>query len=249
MLWVALFVPPSRGRAAGITIVMHGTQRNAADYIEDWVDWATLHQRIVACPRFDAIDWPGSRSYNLGNVLAPGEGPGRVNEVAAWSFTVLERLAQRLEARLTPLEPGFDLWGHSAGAQFVHRFALFRPAAPARRMIAAGSGWYTTPDPDTDFPYGTRHPDLSISEERIRRWVATPVTLMRGELDRERDEHLRTTPLADAQGAARWDRAAHMLEAVRAVDPDSPWRLVDVAGSGHDHSAMAAAAQGLLAEG
>lgn len=229
-------------------MVLHGTLRNAADYIEDWTEWAGRNDRIVACPRFDALGWPGSRSYNLGNVLARGGEAGRVNEPAAWSFTVLEQLAERLQARLKPVEAEFDVWGHSAGAQFVHRFALFRPRARARRIIAAGAGWYTIPDPDTDFPYGLRHPELSFSDDQVRRWVSTPLIFMRGELDRQRDEHLRTTPLADAQGDSRWARAAHMLQWGRAVDPDTSWRLIDVAGSAHDHSAMAIAAQALMAD-
>lgn len=248
MLWVALFVPPKPRRATRLTMVMHGTMRNAAEYIEDWVDWAALHDRVVACPRFDALGWPGSRSYNLGNILARGKEPEPMNDPAAWSFTVLEQLARRLQTRLKPVETDFDIWGHSAGAQFVHRFALFQPDARTRRIIAAGAGWYTTPDLETDFPYGTRHPALSISAEQVRRWISTPIIFMRGELDRQRDEHLRTTPQADAQGETRWDRAAHMLEAARAVEPATPWRLIDVAGSAHDHSVMAIAAQALLGD-
>lgn len=227
---------------------MHGRLRNAAEYIEDWIEWAAAHDRVVVCPRFDALDWPGSRSYNLGNLFDGKRATGRLNPEPAWSFTTLEDLIRGVVDALGLTDGSFDLWGHSAGAQFVHRFALLRPEAPVRRLIAAGAGWYTTPDPRTDFPYGTRHPKLALSTAQLHRWTARPLVLMRGTHDTDRDEHLNTEPLAEAQGRTRWERGAHMLSVARAFDPDTPWRLVDVPGAAHDHAAMAASAQKLLTD-
>lgn len=248
VLWLALFVPPSLSPTTRLVVVLHGRLRNAAEYIEDWIEWATTHDRVVVCPRFDALDWPGSRSYSLGNVFSGGRATGRLNPEAAWSFTILERLSRTIADALELADVSFDLWGHSAGAQFVHRFALLRPEAPARRLIAAGAGWYTTPDPQTDFPYGARHANLGLSATNLRRWTARPLVLMRGAHDTLRDEHLSTEPLAEVQGRTRWERAAYMLSVARAFDPDTRWRLVDVAGAAHDHAAMAAAAQRLLTD-
>lgn len=243
---VALFLPPRYGPGTRLVVVLHGRLRNAAEYIEAWIDWAAAHDRVVACPRFDEDQWPGSRGYNLGNLFTRDDGRGRLNPASAWAFTAVEEIARSVATQLNLRPRRFDLWGHSAGAQVVHRFALFRPAAPVRWLIAAGAGWYTLPDPTLPFPYGTRHSRLGLGASDLRRWTRGPLTIMRGADDTVRDEHLRTTDLADRQGPTRWDRAAAMLRAARAIDRRTGWRLVDVPRTAHDHQAMARAAQRLL---
>jgi len=58
--------------------------------------------------------------------MTRGRGRGTPRPAAAWGFTVLERLVTTLRSELGLADEAFDLWGHSAGAQFAHRFALFR---------------------------------------------------------------------------------------------------------------------------
>ena len=40
-------------------------------------------------------------------------------------------------------EAQYDIFGHSAGGQIVHRMAIFHPDSKARRMVAANSAFYT----------------------------------------------------------------------------------------------------------
>lgn len=214
--------------------------RNPEEYIEAWADWAAAENRLVACPGFDSEGWRGSRAYNMGNVLRRGGRDPLPQE--KWVFTVVEALHAHLRETLALADARFDLWGHSAGAQVAHRFPLFKPLAPLRRVVAAGAGWYTLPDPGLGYPYGLAHPALGL-DGRAPSWLRTPLTLMRGSRDVVRDEHLRTSPEAEAQGPTRFHRAAHMLDRARARDPGSPWRLLDVPGAGHEHAAMARATQ------
>jgi pimeloyl-ACP methyl ester carboxylesterase len=199
----------------------------------------------VLAPEFDARSWPGSRSYNLGNVVESNGGEGRVLPPERWSFTVVESLHDEARRRFGLADEGFDLWGHSAGGQFVHRLLLFRPQASVRRAIAAGCGWFTTPDHTVPFPYGLAHPVLRFDDRAVRSWLLRPLALMRGTADTDRDPDLRRTPAADAQGPNRYERTGHMLEAARRRYSAVRWRLVDVPGVGHDASAMAGAAQSL----
>ncbi len=238
---VHLVAPSTLSPATRLVAVMHGLLRNAENYIESWRDWATCNDRVVFCPCFDRAGWPGSRAYNLGNVFAGGSGGLRPEP--EWSFSVLEALHLHLQHGLGLADDGFDLWGHSAGAQFVHRYLLFKPHAPVRRAIAAGAGWYTEPDLEVRFPYGVRHRLLDFRRTQLLRYTERSVTLMRGTDDRLRDHTLRSTRAADAQGANRFERAAHMHRCVLALNPRSPWRLVGVPGVGHDEQRMAPAAQ------
>lgn len=245
---VHLYAPTALSARTKLLVVMHGTLRNAHEYIEGWTEWAERTDHLVLAPMFDRAAWPGCKSYHLGNVLR-GRGPGsRPTGEASWAFTVVEALHDRITSELTLDDSRLALWGHSAGGQFVHRFLLFKPRAPIRAAIAAGCGWFTVPDLATAFPYGLRHPRLGFDEEDARRYVRAPLTLVRGTLDTARDAHLRTGPAAEKQGRNRYERAGHMHGAAQRVDASTCWRLIDVAGLGHDWMGMAAATQGLLEE-
>ena len=240
---VFAYVPRTLSRRTRLLVVMHGRLRNAGACLWAWSAWAARSDHVVLAPRFGHHGWPGWRSYNLGNVLSKRDGRSAVVPASRWAFTVVEALAARVRLQLDLADERFALWGHSAGAQFVHRFLLFRPQAKVRVAVAAGCGWYTAPDPAVPFPYGTAHPELPIGE--LRDYVSQPLVLMCGSADTARDADLRVTRRADAQGPSRSARAAFMLSAARAVDAGSRWRLVDVPGVGHDARRMAAAAQAL----
>jgi len=237
------YVPPAVSERTRVAVVMHGKLRNAAEYLEPWIAWAADTDQIVLAPCFDRARWPGSRGYNLGNVFSGPDGGGERLPESRWSFTVVEALHERVRVEFGLEDDRFALWGHSAGGQFVHRFLLFRPQAKVRAAIASGCGWFTTPDARVGFPYGLRHPLFSLSAAAVRAYVAKPLVLMRGTRDTDRDDDLRTTRGADRQGPNRYARAGHMQAVAQAVDPSSPWRLVDVPGVAHDGTRMASAAQ------
>jgi len=238
-----LAVPPTLSARTGMTVVMHGKLRNAAEYLESWIAWSVDNDQIVVAPRFDSACWPGAAGYNLGNVFSGANGRGECLPESRWSFTVVEALHQHVREGFCLEDERFALWGHSAGGQFVHRFLLFKPQARLRSAIASGCGWFTVPDLRVRFPYGLRHPSLSFTPANVRAYVASPVVIMRATLDTTRDNDLRKTRGADAQGANRYARAAHMHRIGTAIDPRSPWRLVDVPHVGHSGIRMALAAQ------
>jgi len=140
----------------------------------------------------------------------------------------------------------FDIWGHSAGGQFVHRFMLFKPNAQVRFAMPANSGWYTTPDLALAFPHGVKHSLLSIAKRDLMRWTNKPVIIFRGTADTERTENLSQTPEADAQGRNRFERAAFMYRKVKAFNPRSDWQIIEVPNADHDQRKMAPAAQDFL---
>jgi len=231
-----LGVPPVVGPRTELVVVLHGVLRNAVGYAERWAPVALRGDRVVLAPEFDTLRWPGSRGYNLGNVSGPGPS----------AFAVLEELCTAVQDRLGLAERRLVLFGHSAGAQVVHRFVLLRPRARVRLAIAAGAGWYTAPDLRVRWPYGLAHRSLGLGPADVARWARAPVVLMRGTLDVVPDGNLRATPEALAQGPHRYARAGWMHEQLRRIDPATRWRLVDVPGVGHDDAAMARAAWPLL---
>ncbi|MGH3978838.1 MAG: hypothetical protein ACRDRZ_07540, partial [Pseudonocardiaceae bacterium] len=213
---VHIVAPLVTGPGTRVTIVLHGTERNAEEYGAQWAQWAVRYDRVVLAPHFDRAGWPGADGYVLGGVLDPSDA---LRPWASWSFTALTELHRQARERFGLADERFDVWGHSAGAQFVHRYLLFEPAAPVRTAIAANAGWYTLPDLHLPFPYGLAHPALHRTAADVAAWVRRPLVLMRGTADVHRDEHLRTTRAADAQGSHRFARAATMYRAGRAAAP------------------------------
>lgn len=163
-----VYLPSRVGTGTRLLAVMHGTLRNAGEYLTAWTDWAERTDHVVIAPRFGRASWPGSRSYNLGNVFTGTNGAGRVRPEREWSFTALEALCAQVAGRLGLRDRSIALWGHSAGAQFVHRFLLFKPRVKVRTAVAAGAGWYTVADGGERFPYGLDHPALRFSGDEVR---------------------------------------------------------------------------------
>jgi hypothetical protein len=51
---------------------------------------------------------------------------------------------------------GYDMYGHSAGAQFVHRYLQFYDSPKVKKAVAANAGWYTFPNEAINYPYGIK---------------------------------------------------------------------------------------------
>jgi len=241
-----IFVPPKLSADTKLLVVMHGRSRNAEDYLNSWVEWATENNRVVICPQFDEQNWLISHQYNLGNVFTGEDGAGEMNPESRWSFTIVEKLREAIRQNFGLADERFDMFGHSAGAQFIHRFLMFKPDAPVRTAIAANAGWFTLPDAGVDFPYGWRHPKLNFTKEDLNRYTRKRLILLRGTDDTGRGESLRTTPEADWQGLTRFERAESMFDAVLKFDPKSRWKLIDVPNAAHEQQKMALAAQAIL---
>lgn len=227
-------------------MVMHGVDRNALDYVEAWKIFARTNNYICAAPLFSDDDWPDARSYNLGNMFTGDNGTGSLNPIQEWSFTVVKNIHDDLIDALGLENYSYDIWGHSAGSQFVHRLLTFNPDYKIRYYIAANAGWYTVPEYQIDYPYGLNHPLLEYEETFLEDLVIKNLVIMRGTADTIRDSNLNTSAEADAQGLNRFERALNYYNYGPEIDPNTKWQLIDVPDVGHDYVSMASAAQQFL---
>lgn len=239
--------PPKIDKRTRVLFVIAGKGRNAEEYLESWTEWAGQRNYLVLAPLFDDVNWPDGLGYNFGNISSgDDEFNSRPNPKSKWAFTVLENLFGDVRRRFGAKAKKYDLFGHSAGGQFVHRFLLFYPDNHVRRAIAANPGFYTLPELDLPFPYGLKNSPEPVDRKDVKRWTGRELILMRGTDDTKRTENLRQTPEADAQGKNRYDRAGFMFEKVKAFDPNTKWVLIDVPNVGHNQKGMALAAQKYL---
>ncbi len=220
-------------------IVLHGQGRDADRYIAQWAAPAEAHNLLVVAPEFSKQKYPGVASYNWANVVTEA---GLPNPPEAWIFGAIDRVWATVRARIGALRQGYALFGHSAGAQFVHRYLLLAEASQATSIITANAGSYTMPDRDIGFPFGLAN--TAVTDAMLARALARPVTVLLGSEDIDPyHPALPRQPGAMAQGPHRLARGmlffAKAREAASRLGHPFAWRLETVPGVAHDNGGMA----------
>jgi dienelactone hydrolase len=241
-LQVFVTVSPEGAANDPVVFVMHGQQRNAEEYRDQWHELAMQHGFTLVVPEFSREAFPGSAAYNLGNVR---DGDGRRVTSERWSYHVIEPLFDALNARFGLGAESYSIYGHSAGGQFVHRFLMHVPDARVSKAVAANAGWYTLPDFSINWPYGLN--GSGVSPVGLVQALGSELTILLGDQDTDRTaESLRQTAEAAAQGPHRLARGYYFFAAGRraAAHRQVPirWKLAEVKGVAHDNARMAPAA-------
>jgi poly(3-hydroxybutyrate) depolymerase len=237
---------PADPSTAQILIVMHGQGRNAEGYRSDWHEQVASNNVLVLVPEFSDEYYPGTEGYNLGNMV---DGDGDLQPEEEWSFHLVEALFDFVVRETGGRAVDFALFGHSAGAQFVHRFVEFMPAHRARIAVAANAGWYTTLDDSVPFPYGL---DGAPSQQSVpKRAFASNLVILLGADDIETEsDSLRRDSDSDVQGSNRLDRGMNFYRGSRTVAARDSlgfrWQLMVVPGIAHSHHDIAPLAAPLL---
>jgi poly(3-hydroxybutyrate) depolymerase len=216
-----------------VLFLMHGSSRTGEEALNIGAAFARDHDFVLLVPEFRERDYPGDR-YAFGNM---SDGAGHLQPEAKWGFTVIERLFDLTRQRFGLGATTYDIIGHSAGGQFVHRLVLFLPAARFRRAIASSPGRYAFPTQAQSFPYGLG--GSGIDAARLATAFGRDFVLLLGDrdtTDRERE------PAAMFQGANRYARGlrffATATEEARALSTALAWRLGIVNGADHAPAPM-----------
>ncbi|GLK52520.1 hypothetical protein [Maricaulis virginensis] len=236
-LTVETYRPENLPADAPVIFVMHGVNRNPDDYRDAWIELADACGLAIIAPGFDRNGFPGSSGYNLGEPL-PGTD-------AVSAFDAIEPLFATMRAGLGSTRSGYSIFGHSAGAQFVHRFLMLTPDTHVEAAVVANAGWYTWPDTSVEWPYGFAGAPRTPLDPGVI--AALPVTLLLGEADNDPNaSNLRQTPEARAQGAHRFERGLNTAALVDRLAADAGlehgWAVATVPGIAHDNTRMAPAA-------
>lgn len=238
---------PSGWAPAGkVLVVMHGLQRDADRYRDEWRPLADRHGALLLVPEFGREKFPGVRWHNFGNLQ---DGEGRATPAADWSFHAFDRVVAAAMAMAGSTRTGFAIYGHSAGAQFLHRWMLLTGAPRAEAVVIANSGSYTLPRSDRPFPAGLG--GTAADPAVLRAVFARPVVLQLGEADTDPNHpSLPRQPWAIAEGSHRFARGWYFFDTARraaeAMGAPFAWRVVTVPGVGHSNAGMAEAAAPLL---
>jgi hypothetical protein len=237
---VFFFIPTKMTANTPIVFLFHGDERNAKDYRDALVSKAEAKNFIILAPEFSETYYPTGDQYNLGNVFVDGDNPSlsTLNKDEVWTFSIIEPIFDYFKNGMQLNTAFYDIIGHSAGGQFAHRFAMFKPNARFNTVVASASGWYTVTDYSVDFPYGFKKSPLESLNLSVL--FAKKMIVQVGSNDNDPNSPgLRHNPQADAQGLERLARANYFFNFSRNQAAQNNlnynWQLSIASGLNHDY--------------
>ena len=229
-----------------ILFVHHGVLRNGADYRDYWLPLVDEADLLVIAAEFPVEAFPGAPWYNFGNRTTQDGTPKPMPE---WTYGLDEQVFDALRSQTLTTRPGYGVWGHSAGAQFVHRMIALGLRGKVLAAVSANAGTYAMPTLDVAYPFGLG--GTGLTDDDLRRLLGFRLTVMAGTADIDTtSEHFPRDKAAMAQGPTRFARAHLFIANARAqaarLGLHCAWTIVDVAGVGHDGARMSRAAAPIL---
>lgn len=237
---------PTKGNIKTMPILfsMHGADRKGDVQRESWKYFAEENNFIVIAPEFtkefykeNDYQFGGLATKRLGSELRPEE---------EWTYKIIEHIFDYFKKMSGNQSKTYDIWGHSAGGQFVHRYLLATPHARVRRAIATNAGNYTFPLPNGlidengkrwGWPYSIYGTPLA-DPENLKSYFAKPLIVHGGDLDTTTTrKDFPKDPPSSAQGAHRYERAQNFYAEAKklAAEMGVPfnWEFVTLPGVGH----------------
>jgi hypothetical protein len=135
----------------------------------------------------------------------------------------------------------FDLYGNSAGSQYVLRYIALTEALMLEKPISSNSGIYMLPDLTVSYPNGMG--DIGMSGADLRRYLSRPLHILLGDADTDATAaDLPRTPEALAQGPHRLARGLwhfeHCRSLARTLGIELAWTVEIVPGAHHISPAL-----------
>ena len=183
-----------------VIFVIHGNTRNAEDYLSAWIPHVLNKNVIVAAPQFTKTDF---RYFFL---LEMAESSGKVNNNRSdYINNSISLFFNYIKSKFSLTANTYSMFGHSAGAQFTHRYMLLSKDKRISNAVVANAGWYTFIS-NAEFPYGIKSSPIIISDEDLRWFMSNKVNLLIGSEDLG-SKSVNSSKGAKLQGITRVDRA------------------------------------------
>jgi pimeloyl-ACP methyl ester carboxylesterase len=201
-----------------VLFVIHGNSRNAEDYLSAWIPHIKNKNVIVAAPQFNKANF--SNFF----LLEMAESSGNVNkDKSKYINNSISLFFNYIKSKFSLDIETYSMFGHSAGAQFTHRYMLLSKDKRISNAVVANAGWYTFIS-NADFPYGIKSSPIIISDEHLRWFMSNKVNLLIGSEDIG-SKSLNSSKGAKLQGITRVDRANSYFNSLITKAEDSNYAL------------------------
>lgn len=249
-----------------ILMVIPGAGRNGDDYRDSWIEASEKHSVLILSPSYAEKDYSYA-DYHLGGLIQELDMSKGVtfkknsNQVfidediiefkpntdsSQWIYHDFDRIFLIAKKAVKSKQRKYDMFGHSAGGQILHRFALIYPNSKANHILASNAGSYTLPNTNTTIPFGLKN--TGISNKSLKRSFKKDLVLFLGELDNadEKGGKLLRSKTTDIQGTHRLARGNYFykssIEIAKILKTKFNWKLKIIKGVGHNQRKMAKAA-------
>jgi hypothetical protein len=218
---------------------MHGRNRNGEEYRNWFAPEAERHGFVAVAPNFTEAQYAHPYEYNYGGMVRP-DGTWLPRE--EWIHVVVEAVFDEVVRRTGTTRSGYSIFGHSAGAQLVHRMATLAWPARLERAVVANAGSYTMPCAEERYPFGLL--GTHVDDAALKAFFSRELLVLLGDADDDPSHHqLPTEPEAMRQGPHRFARGQRYMDVARReaerLGVPLNWRLEVAHGVAHVAELMA----------
>ena len=229
-----------------VLFVVHGNTRNADDYLNSWIRLTKDKNIAIFAPHFKRS------SFISFNTLQMSTSNGKIRtNTDLYLHNSIDTLFKYIKAKFKLNDKLYDIYGHSAGAQFVHRYLLMSDNPSVNKAVAANAGWYTFLN-GADFPYGVKNPPISLTDSNVKKFLSTNLYILIGTNDIDVDSSINKSKGAQKQGINRLQRAKNFFTYTESIveqnNLEFNWKYQAVPGAPHSNKVMSKAAVLVLFE-
>lgn len=237
------YKPKNFSPKSKILIVIPGAGRNGDSYRDSWVEASEKYSVLIISLSYPEAAYPYS-DYHLGNMVTDlnlydgirfVKNSNQVqmdedivkfkinNNAEQWIYNDFDRIFTIVKKITNSKQKEYDMFGHSAGGQVLHRFALMQPKSKANRILASNAGTYTLPDKLTKFPFGLK----DLNTINLKKAFKKKLVLFLGELDNESETGglLLRSKTVDLQGTHRLARGKYFYNKSLEVAKNKGYKL------------------------
>ena len=245
---------PTRGNIKKMKVLfsMHGAERSGLIQRGVWHNLAEEYGFIILAPQFTHANGYKENDYQFGGV---SEDPKTfiLKPRETWTYQIIEPLFDYFKECTGNTVKTYDMFGHSAGGQFVHRFLLMTPEARVGKAVAANPGNYTYPDENglysssgkladpPSWPYSVKNTPFA-TDEYLAPFFKRKLTILIGTNDTIADRKLAEDHPVFIQGINRFNRAWKFFNAsqiiARKKNYEFNWTIINVPEASHSSAQM-----------
>lgn len=189
-------------------------------------------------PEFSETHYPGNNAYHLGRMYFYEENVWASSLLSSnqWTFSVPEQIYADVCNKNNLSRQGYSAIGHSAGAQFLHRYLMFWPENEVKKSVISAAGGYNLPDTATAFPYRLKYSPISLTQ--FARILTSSMHLQVGlEFNNPNSSSLRRDCITDLHGISRLALALYYWGFIQNVCTArglvNPWTYSEICGINH----------------
>jgi hypothetical protein len=204
---ICYYAPENNTASTPFSFVFHGDARNAKECNVAAITKTQTKGFTLIDPACSQQNFPNGDGYISGNSFVDwdttSENP--LNPETHWSIFVIEPLFDFVKTQVNNSTITYAVFGQLAGAEFAHRFLMFKPTTRITKAVVSATGRFTFPN-TVVFP--CRRGQNLLENKSLNPFFVTDSYMQVAEaVDNPNAARLRHTVYADVQGLNRKQRS------------------------------------------